>query len=103
MRGALMSVSTFFRRHTAAWLGSPAGRYTAGEVRRLLDPKAEGADQERRRAVLATASLPGAWTERLDPREAWSLGRLAGRLPTVVGFYASGLSLDEIRERIGTW
>jgi hypothetical protein len=77
--------------------------YTAEEVRSLLRPGAVLEPRERAEAVLATAAVPGAWTHRLRDDHAWQIGWHAQRLPAIVYFYASGLSLQEISDRIGSW
>jgi hypothetical protein len=90
------------RRMCSALLGNRFRRYTAREVSFLLGPNAPGST-ERRRAVLATASVPSAWLDYLSQRDAVEVGRLAGRLPTIVFLYASGASLEEILGRVGGW
>ncbi len=79
-----------------------AGRYTASEVRLLLRPSASGS-AERRRAVLATAAVPGVWLSYLSQRAALETGRLAERLPTVVFLYVSGRSFEEMLHHVGGW
>jgi hypothetical protein len=98
----LSSALLRLRQTRSALLGRRSGRYTAGEVTRLLGPNGPESD-ERRRAVLATAAVPGAWLDELGQREARALGRLAGRLPTIVCLYASGASLEEILRHVGGW
>lgn len=79
----------------------PAPRYTAREVRALLGPAAVVDD--RGQAVLATAAVPSSWAEYLPDDEAWRLGRAAARLPTIVFWYRSGLSLEAIGRRLGVF
>ena len=57
------------------------------------------APAERRDAVLEVAACPAAWTSRLGRQQAWELGRLADRLPTIVALYSAGTPLDEIGRR----
>lgn len=90
------------RQACSSLLGGRSARYTGSDVRVLLDPDAAESD-ERRRVVLATAAVPSAWLEYLGEREARELGRLAGRLPTIVFLHASGDSLEEIVRRVGGW
>ena len=98
----LSSALLRLRQTRSALLGRRADRYTATEVARLLGPNGPESD-ERRRAVLATAAVPSAWLDELGEREAQELGRLAGRLPTIVFLYASGASLEEILRHVGGW
>ena len=98
----LSSALLRLRQTPSSLLGRRSGRYTASEVDRLLGPNLPESD-ERRRAVLATAAMPSAWLDELGEREARELGRLAGRLPTIVFLYASGASLEEILRRVGGW
>ena len=98
----LSSTLSRLRQTRFALLGRQGGRYTAGEVRRLLSPNAPESDG-RRGAVLAAAAVPGVWLDHLGERKARELGRLAGRLPTIVFLYASGASLEEILGRVGGW
>ncbi len=91
-----------------------AARYTASDVRSLLDPSAPDSHttvaatdadsdslEERRDAVLEVAARPSAWTDRLGPRRAWELGRLADRLPSIVALYSRGTPIEEIGRREG--
>ena len=91
-----------------------AARYTASDVRTLLDPSApdthappamadadSGSLKERRDTVLEVAARPSTWTDRLGRRQAWELGRLADRLPTIVALYTRGTPLEEIGRREG--
>ncbi len=87
---------------TAVSVGGPS-HFTAREVRCLLHPATAAAADDRQQAVLATAAQPGAWMDRLGKRDAWELGRLGERLPSLISLYSSGASLDEIRARLGTW
>lgn len=90
------------RRACSALLDGRSGGYTQSDVRALLEPAAAEPD-ERRRAVLAAAAVPGAWLDHLGEREGRELGRLADRLPTIVFLHASGASSDEILRRVGGW
>jgi hypothetical protein len=86
-------------------LGRPADgehnpRFTAQEVREILSPQYRSTG-DRLDAVQEVAAIPGAWTGRLGKDRAWQLGRLAGRLPTLVYRYASGTPLDEIARGVG--
>ena len=91
-----------------------AARYTASDVRSLLDPSArdplaptaasdaaEDRLEERCDTVLEIAARPSAWTDRLGRRQAWELGRLADRLPSIVSLYARGTPIEEIGRREG--
>ncbi len=78
-------------------------QYTVDEVRHLLKTQTGIAHPSRARAVRATASTPGAWTDRLDRETAWKLGWISERLPMIVFFYTSGLGFEEISRRIGSW
>ena len=83
-----------------------AARYTAPDVRSLLTPSAPSgasseAPDERRDAVLAVAARPSAWTGKLGRQQAWELGRLADRLPTLVALYSRGTPLEELARREG--
>ena len=98
----LSSTLLRLRQTRSALLGRQSGRYTAREVRRQLRRNAPESD-ERWRAVLDTAAVPGAWLDYLGEREARELGRLADRLPTVVFLCASGASSEEILQRVGGW
>jgi hypothetical protein len=98
----LSSALPRLRQVCSAVLGGRSGRYTGRDVRALLHPDAAESD-EHRRAVLATAAVPSAWLDYLGEREARELGRLAGRLPTMVSLHASGASSDEILRRVGGW
>ena len=90
------------RQMCSALLGGRSARYTGSDVRALLGPDAAGPD-ERRRVVLAAAAVPSAWLGYLGEREVRALGRLAGRLPTIVFLHASGASSEEILRRVGGW
>jgi hypothetical protein len=79
--------------------------YTPREVReRLADERAE---DPRTAAVHAIAAQTSLWSGRLPQRQAFDLGRTAGRLPSVVFWYRQGVSLDEIGQRLspfgGVW
>ena len=85
--------------------GSTRRPYTADEVLAQLtpgDPAATEAANEpsRAQAIRACAAQPSEWLGRLDPGAASSLGRLTDRLPTIVWWYASGRSLDDLGERL---
>ena len=80
--------------------GRRAPRYTAAEVLALLGPEPIG-PADRRQAVLATAAVPSSWTGNITGRDAWELGRVADRLPTILFWHRGGLSPDEIGRRIG--
>jgi hypothetical protein len=88
------------RQLRSALSGRRASRYTATEVRALLDPQA-GEVTERRRSVLATAAVPSGWTGYLRERDAAELGRVAERLPTILFWHRAGHSTEEIGRRIG--
>ncbi len=95
LRGLLAPIST----------GDDA-RYTAPDVRALLDPSiaadgSSGPTDERRDDVLTVAARPSSWTSRLGRQQVWELGRLADRLPTIVALYARGTPLEEIARREG--
>lgn len=79
-----------------------ADAYTAGDVRRLLDPGAPACADERA-AVLEIAALPSVWLGELSSQQALALGRLAQRLPTIIYLYASGASPETISRRVGSW
>ena len=85
---------------------SQSPRFSASEVQVLLAPRADAAI-ERREAVLTTASVPSSWTDYLRRDDARLLGRVAGRLPTIVCLYRAGHSIEEIGRRIsvfgGSW
>jgi uncharacterized protein CbrC (UPF0167 family) len=49
------------------------------------------------------ATVPGDWLAHLDEREAWQLGRLADRLPTLVYWHSVGVGLEEMLARAGGW
>ena len=103
---ALSTLSLRLRELLSPMTFGEAARYTASDVRSLLDastptnPSAEEPD-ERREAVLEVAARPSAWTDRLGRQQRWVLGRLADRLPTIVAFYARGTSLEELARREG--
>ena len=101
-----------------------AARYTATDVRSLLDgstpesvapentaPLSASSDaateavsdslEARRDAVLEVAARASAWTGRLSRQQAWELGRLADRLPTLVALYSRGTPLEELARREG--
>ena len=82
--------------------GTRGGRYSQEEVRRLLDPRSSVVE-ERRRAAVEAAGLPGSWLAYLREAESRRIGRLASRLPTIVYLYTSGASLEEIQGRLGGW
>ena len=75
-------------------------RYTAAEVRSLLDPQVDGVTA-RGAAVLAAAAVPSGWTAYLGQGEAAELGQAAGRLPTILFWHRAGHSADEIGPRLG--
>jgi hypothetical protein len=93
------------RRLVSRVLTDRAGRpYTAAEVLAQLTPATPPAsDPARARAILACAAQPSEWTDRLDARTEWQLGRLAARLPTIVYWYRAGLSLKEIGSRVSAF
>jgi hypothetical protein len=51
-------------------------------------------------AVHAAAAMVSVWSSFLTDRVAFSLGRAANRLPSVVFWYSQGLSEHEIGRRI---
>ena len=78
--------------------------YTPDEVIAQLGPDAPAAgDPARAQAILACAAQPSEWTDRLDARTEWQLGRQAARLPTIVFWYRAGLSPGEIGRRISAF
>jgi hypothetical protein len=90
-------------RHAAlALLGRRGEWYSPSEVVRLLRPGTRPPD-ERRRAVLDAAAMPGAWLGYLGRRDALRIGRFAERLPTIVFLHASGASPEQIAQRFGGW
>jgi hypothetical protein len=98
----LSSALPRLRQACSAVFDRPLARYSPRDVRALLAPAAGELD-EGRRAVLATAAVPGAWLDHLGKRQAHELGRLADRLPTVVFLHVSGASSQEILRRVGGW
>lgn len=102
----ISSPLTHLRRLYALAPGRGVPRYTAEEVLALLGTEPADSDH-RQRSVLATASVPSAWTGYLSSADAWQLGRDAYRLPTILFWHRTGLSLEEIGRRLGlfsgTW
>ena len=102
---ALSTLSLRLRELFAPISIGDASRYTAPDVRTLLDAATLDASSEetdeRREAVLAVAARPSAWTGRLGRQQVWELGRLADRLPTIVALYSRGTPLEEIGRREG--
>ena len=103
---ALSTLSLRLRELFSPITFGDAPRYTAPDVRTLLDaavPVDASTEEsaERRDAVMAVAARPSAWTGRLGRQRVWELGRLADRLPTIVGLYARGTPLEELARREG--
>jgi hypothetical protein len=81
------------------------GRYTSAEVAMMLNRSECDClgwiEPARQQAILACASQPSEWWDRLDHGTEWRLGlRLYYRLPTIVSWYLAGHSPDEIGRRI---
>ena len=121
---ALSTLSLRLRELLSPITVEDASRYTATDVRSLLDGStpesaapegstpelaapdvstdaAPGDVEARRDAVLEVAARPSAWTDRLGRQQAWELGRLADRLPTIVALYSRGTPIEEIGRREG--
>ena len=101
---ALSTLSLRLRELLSPITFGEAARYTASDVRTLLDPSTPvhtslEEQEERRDAVIQIAARPSAWTGRLGRQRAWELGRLADRLPTIVGLYSRGVPLEEVAHR----
>ena len=77
---------------------APRKHYTAREVRQRLQVDHDG--DARTGAVHAAAAMVSVWSSFLTDRVAFSLGRAANRLPSVVFWYSQGLSEQEIGRRL---
>jgi hypothetical protein len=88
------------RRLRSALSDLRTSRYTATEVRALLDPRADRVTA-RGTAVLAAAAVPSSWTAYVGQGEAAELGHAAVRLPTILFWHRAGHSADEIGRRLG--
>src|SRR4051812_26945824 len=92
--------------HDLADARSPdMGRYTPAEVAAMLNRSecrcCSWIEPARQQAILACATQPSEWFDRLDHGTEWRLGlRLYYRLPTIVSWYLAGQSPDEIGRRI---